>query len=280
VIAIAIAFAAARSRMRRADRDSIGLFAIVMVALVMVTGPLASWIFDPRGLSHGLSLILVNAIWLPTLTVLLGIAISAVRSSEQVLTILQQQVGDAEVAAWAAQEESTRIRKQLATTLHGSVQSRLLAAAVLMRQPSLVFDSGIEDPAIYLSGLMHELDAMAVADLRPLIERLAEVTKPWEALMTVDTVLGVVVDASLHDRIVHVVEEGLSNAYRHGGAMSVACTVMAEEGCVVVTISDDGSFSGVSGSPGMGSALLDSIAPGRWTLQRSERGGGALRVIL
>lgn len=280
VAMIAVAFSVARRRMRTSERDSGALFVIVMLALVIVTGPIASWIFDPRGLPTGLSLIIVNAVWLPTLTLLLGIAISALRSSEEVLVTLQRQVGDAEVAAWAAQEESTRIRKQLATSLHGSVQSRLLAAAGLMRQPTLLTDAGIEDPAALLSNLRRELDTREDVDSRPLSERLAEVAQPWEALMTISIDSEGEPDAELREHIVHVVEEGLSNAYRHGAATAVSCSVTMREGHVVISVRDNGSTTAEMSAPGIGSALLESIAPGAWALRRLDEGGCELLVTL
>lgn len=280
VTMIAVAFSVARRRMRTSQRDSGALFVVVMLALVIVTGPIASWIFDPRGLPTGLSLIIVNAVWLPTLTLLLGIAISALRSSEEVLLTLQRQVGDAEVAAWAAQEESTRIRKQLATGLHGSVQSRLLAAASLMRQPSLVTDPGIEDPVVLLSNLMRELDTRDDVDSRALSERLAEVARPWEALMTISIDSECEPDAELRDYIVHVVEEGLSNAYRHGAATAVSCSVTMRAGHAVISVRDNGSTTAEMSAPGIGSALLESIAPGAWALRRLDEGGCELLVTL
>jgi two-component system, NarL family, sensor histidine kinase UhpB len=280
VAMIAVAFSIARRRMRTSQRDSGGLFIVVMLALVIVTGPIASWIFDPRGLPTGMSLIIVNAVWLPTLTLLLGIAISALRSSEDVLVTLQRQVGDAEVAAWAAQEESTRIRKQLATSLHGSVQSRLLAAASLMRQPSVVTDIGMEDPAILLSSLLGKLDTRVDVDERSLRVRLAEVVHPWEALMSITTVSTCEPDADTREQIVHVVEEGLSNAYRHGAATAVSCSVTMREGHVVISVRDNGSDTAETSTAGIGSALLESIAPGAWTLRRRDSGGCELLVTL
>ena len=80
-----------------------------------------------------------------------------------------------------------------------------------------------------------------------------------------------------------VVEEGLSNAIRHGGAKEISVRVAegqegsAPGGDVVVVIEDNGSGPG-NGKPGLGSSLLDSVS-GTWELEATGS-GARLSVVM
>jgi len=81
-----------------------------------------------------------------------------------------------------------------------------------------------------------------------------------------------------------VVEEGLRNAIRHGGAQEIAVRVErsqpdsapGSEG-VVVVVEDNGGGPG-NGKPGLGSSLLDSVS-GTWELSATDS-GARLHVVL
>ena len=80
--------------------------------------------------------------------------------------------------------------------------------------------------------------------------------------------------------VVRVIEEGVSNAYRHGGASQVHVEVMREAGYLRVQVSDDGSGIDHTSKPGLGSAVLESLAPSAWSLRRSDDGCTILEVQL
>ena len=277
VVAIAIAFALGRAHVRRHAGSSIAAFVIVMLALVVITGPVASLLFDPRPWPAGAGLVLANALWLPFLAVCVGFIAAALRSSEEVLADLRSHVTEDEVAALAVHDERERLRRELATQLHGTVQSRLLAASAAPRD-SVLAASLLADLASAVGG------EQTGGDLAPrsLRERLDEVVRPWTALMQVGLAVDGRIDAAVADAVVRVVEEALANAYRHGGATAVTVVVALDGGQVVVTVADDGR--GADGSvaghrAGMGTALLDALAPG-WQRQPGPTGGAALTARL
>jgi signal transduction histidine kinase len=254
-------------------------FVVVMTTLVILTGPVAAALFDPRPLAASAPLIIINTVWLPLMTVATGIVVNAVRSSERVLATLTHQVDDEEIAAAAAQQEAQRIRRDLATRLHGNVQSRLLAAAGLMRQPALLQQAGITDPALLLQELTSGIDVSSGIDERSLTEQIDAITRPWSALMSITVNIVGDVDEQHASAVARVVEEGLANSYRHGSAREVRCDVQADGAEVLVVIHDDGRGDGRPQVPGIGSAVLNSLSSD-WSMQVLPEGGHRLTVRL
>ena len=262
VAAIAISFELGRAVVARYPTSSLLAFVVTMVVVVLLTGPVASVIFDNRAWPAGVSLVLVNSIWLPLLAVGAGFVVAVVRSSEEVLADLRDQVSDVEVEALAAHDERERLRRELATRLHGSVQSRLLAAAALPRAGTLP-DSTLND-LVEALGHGEGLESLDV--------RLDRIARPWAALMQVRISIGPETAGGLDDAIVRVVEEGLANAYRHGHASSATVTVDGDYTQCRVVIADDGVGVAEGARPGLGSAVLDSLAPGSWSLDAGPVG--------
>lgn len=262
VAAIAISFELGRAVVARYPTSSLLAFVVTMVVVVLLTGPVASVIFDDRAWPAGVSLVLVNSIWLPLLAVGAGFVVAVVRSSEEVLADLRDQVSDVEVEALAAHDERERLRRELATRLHGSVQSRLLAAAALPRAGTLP-DSTLND-LVEALGHGEGLESLDV--------RLDRIARPWAALMQVRISIGPETAGGLDDAIVRVVEEGLANAYRHGHASSATVTVDGDYTQCRVVIADDGVGVAEGARPGLGSAVLDSLAPGSWSLDAGPVG--------
>ena len=269
VAAIAICFEIGRAVVARHPTSSLLAFVVTMVVVVLLTGPAASVLFDDRAWPAGLSLVLVNSIWLPLLAVGAGFVVAVVQSSEAVLDDLRDQVSDVEVEALAAHDERERLRRELATRLHGSVQSRLLVAAALPRAGTLP------------DGMLNDL-VVALGDgegSESLDARLDRIAKPWAALMQVRISVGPDAAGGMDDAIVRVVEEGLANAYRHGRASTVTVMVERDGGYCRVVIADDGVGLAEGARPGLGSAVLDSLAPNSWSLDALPS-GARLTVLL
>lgn len=78
-------------------------------------------------------------------------------------------------------------------------------------------------------------------------------------------------------------EEGISNAIRHGEAanISIALSPMQDGrgAAVQVVIVDDGKGL-MPGNAGMGTALLDQACPGHWTLTQNAEGGCTLSATI
>jgi hypothetical protein len=246
---------------------------------VVVSGPVASLIFDPRPLQTSLNLIVTNSLWLPFVILLVTVVAGAVRASEQVIEQLTASVDDEEIRALAAVSEEERIRRDVASQLHGNVQARLLASAALMRQPALMRQLGIEDPAEVLLDIDDFTNPQSPA--RDFREQLGDVVRPWNALMQITVEIEVEdISPDLAESACRIIEEGLSNAYRHGGANTVDVSITKEGAGLRLLVQDDGSGPPSGSEPGLGSAVLDSLAGNSWSLTRSEEDRTVLEVLL
>jgi two-component sensor histidine kinase len=236
-------------------------FVVVMLATVIVTGPVASLIFDPRPIGSGTALIVANAFWLPLFTILISICIGAVRSGESVLLNLQAMVREDDIAARAAAQEMIRLKREVAESLH-SVQSRVYAARA----------QGSDQ--VILADLLSDPDASRSPE-----EILQSVITPWASLIDIQFQLPPDPLSLAQARSVkRVMQEGLANAYRHGGSSTCSILIAREGAALVVEITDNGDGQGKQLKPGLGSAILDEVTGGAWTLRNLPEDKGCSLV--
>jgi len=153
--------------------------------------------------------------------------------------------------------------------LHGAVQTRLIACGLMIEHAR----NNQDDVALNLALLEAIAVMQAPLPVASTGDALGvEVNRKvslWEGLCKFD----VQIDQCLNDlsnpesqEIGRVIEEGISNAVRHGGATHIALSIaQGLEGSVVVQLDDNGSGPG-GGKPSVGSALLTQISGGSWTL--------------
>lgn len=234
-------------------------FVVVMLATIIVTGPVASLIFDPRPLGSGTALILANAFWLPLFTILISICIGAVKSGELVLRNLQNRVTTDDIAARATEQEMLRLKRAVAESLH-SVQSRVYAARA----------QGSDQ--VILADLLSDPDASRSPE-----EILQSVITPWASLINIQLQLPRDLLSLAQARSVkRVMQEGLANAYRHGGASTCSIRIAREGAALVVEMIDNGAGKDPHSRPGLGSAILDEATGGAWTLRNLPDKGCSL----
>ena len=185
----------------------------------------------------------------------------------------------------AASRHSAQLARESARILHGSVQTRLIACAVAIEHTSEA-----EDAEAFQAAL-HEAQQILQSPMRG--EDIAEMTIAdevqrkvglWAGLCSIDVAISPEV-ATLNGRVARdvgrVVEEGLSNAIRHGRAKAMSVRVGSTgtdvaDG-VVVVVEDNGNGSG-DGERGLGSSMLDGVSS-RWELSALEP-GSRLRAVL
>ncbi len=200
---------------------------------------------------------------------------------------LTMDVDEAQLDALAANREFVRVSRELAQYVHGTLQSHLLATAFAVENAERS-----HDPALVTAAVEGARAAFArpgegtTGNGHDLADALAEQAAVWEGFVDLSTDI----DPSLFDLpgrraadIARVVEEAVSNSRKHGGARSVSVRVqrLEQDGgqSARVTVTDDGSGP-VDGPKGMGSSLLDEIAPGAWSLDRGRAGGAVLTATV
>lgn len=220
------------------------------------------------------------ALQTPITTLLIAMAVGAVRDRQQVLNALQERINVE--AAIVRRQGSNHDARRLSLFVHHSVQSELSALAMQVREAASTSDRTTMDQvrtsALERLHRMQELDAHAPPWLRDESgrERIAQVVDAWTGILRV--CLDLPEESAARSDQWHwaaqVIEEAVANAVRHGGADQVDIRLEIDSGALVVRIADNGTAS--MGSPdqrtGLGSQVLDRVAPANWSLEATEQG--------
>lgn len=259
-----------------------GVATVVMltVAYILIS-PVSYVLFDPGPVESALPIMVMNAIWLPTVVLLVAISAGAIASGELVLQQMAEDVNAAEIRGRAVAAERNDMLRDIAARLHGTAHSPIVAGTALL--------SGNEDPTAHERLVEYVGQAVAQMDSRDrsadLVARLRSIGAPWDGLVNVrvdvDPDVNVLVVKETSRRLIErIVEEGIANAYRHGGASQIVVEVLVEGGELVLRVIDDGIGPSAARQLGLGCRLFETAAPGHWSLTRGEVGGAVLLVHL
>lgn len=204
-----------------------------------------------------------------------GLAHAVNVAEKSVLSALTESISQAEIQAATLDREEARLRREIATTLHGTVGANLTAASMRLR--SAIFDGNtiVAVNALHEARQLVDQELSAIhldagADPAALIDHIAEA---WTGLVTIRGEVSVteplepVTMRALDD----VITEGVNNAVRHARARNILIRVLANDTNVLVEIIDDGHRT-PGPQPGLGSRILDQLAPGSWSLTASASG--------
>jgi len=196
----------------------------------------------------------------------------------EVLSRLRADHDDALSGQWALAERLALTSRQLGSELHGSLQTRLMVSAGALDRAADTGDTeGLIEALTHTMNVLREPfePSVAPASIESVIAQHAGL---WDGLMEIDTAVasGASVDSEATlAAIGAVVEEALSNAYRHGQA--TRASVVVEPG-PTVTVRDNGVGSaGGTDSTGMGLRRLRSLGTLEFT---PEPGSTRLTVHL
>jgi copper chaperone CopZ len=259
-----------------------GVATVVMLTVAYIlTSPVSYLLFDPGPVESALPIMLMNAIWLPTVVFLVAISTGAVASGEFVLQQMANDVNAAEIRGRAVAAERDDMLRDIAARLHGTAHSPMVAGTALL--------SHSDDPAAHERLVEYVGQAVAQMDSRDrsidLVARLRSIGVPWDGLVNVRVDIDpaantVVVKESTRRLIERIVEEGIANAYRHGGASQVAVEVRVQDSELVLLVTDNGSGPPSAREPGLGCRLFETAAPGGWSLRPGDSAGAVLIVHL
>ena len=246
----------------------------------------------PERLAHPVSL--AALVVLVFLLATLGAAMDRhLRSITEHASALARVVDDITHINNTLQEEIATENRRVALLLHGPVQGRLAAVALLLRLDGEAGRGGHpgDDTLARCRAILHPVvdDLTRVMDgtfedgaledrLTKLAERwrgLADVTPSW----TPDALAAVADSQSLRMWVFDIVEEGINNSVAHGDARNVEVNVSRDDDWLTVSVRDDGSGCGESTSPGLGLSAIGR-SPARLTLTAVPTGGSQLVVRL
>ena len=189
------------------------------------------------------------------------------------------------VQSIAASRQSARLARESARILHGSVQTRLIACAIAIEQAAEFSDVEAFQAALHEAGEILRAPTRSYEQAETtVVDEVQRKVGLWAGLCSIDVAMSpevAVMDGRLARDVGRVVEEGLSNAIRHGRAKVITVLVEPTESSaadgIVVVVEDNGSGPG-DGERGLGSSMLDAVSE-RWELSALEP-GSRLRAVL
>lgn len=276
VIVICAAF---NALMRRWPQRHAGIFVGGIVALQVLNIVIWQWRVWAWGPQGPLWLLIVS-LGLSVLAILVTSGFGSWRSEmHEMRDAFRASVTAETIAALARGHRVADVTRDVARELHGSVQTRLVACAMAMDRAS---SEG--DRAGLAAALAEAQEVLAVPLRMPtgatsVADEVHRKIALWGDLCEFSVDVDPAVENTVHaDLIGRVVEEGLTNAVRHGLATQIVVRVGLDEDCVLVEVSDNGAGPG-GGAAGLGSAMLDQATARRWRLER-EGGYTHLRAWL
>ncbi len=174
----------------------------------------------------------------------------------------------------ARSRQIVQIAQEASKVLHGAIQTRLIACAMVIERASATgnhkaFRNAIEEALKVLNTPL--APTQFASTIHQEVERKVSL---WEELcdFTVHVDIGELITAQESAVTVgRIVEEGIANAIRHGGATQVSIEVTVNDDTIKIVVTDNGS--GIkAGTPGMGSAFIQQASAGKWSLKALATG--------
>jgi len=289
-----------------------GVFAgytTVTVAVVLVVSALiGSWL--PRSRGVGIATLIMTPVLLVIVAVgfgqgiiqtqpdtvgafITGISASIVIGSmvivrrvtterQMLLDALQARIDEEGLAVLVQRADGDEWGRALGTFVHHSVQSELSALRLQLLEAAT--EPREEGRARARSEALERFDRLLTlqppwVQVRSGQKIIAEVAHAWAGIA--DVVITTTDGGTAEQWLAagNVVEEGVANAVRAGGARRVVVDVFLEVDALIVTIDDDGQGLERSAAAGLGTWWLDHVAPNAWE-RHSSAAGTRLRVRL
>ena len=208
--------------------------------------------------------------------------IPAMRAGQR--EILEQGIQTTSELAQIRARAEVRLRREkqrLAATVHGDLQSILMAAALRLQHPDTTRQDALSIVSEARATIARTLDEARVAEsvwpgLEELCQRLVD---SWSGVVEVtcqtDPLAREVVDHNqdLAETVWQVAREAVTNAVKHGRARSVNVKVGVSEDGHFLSFSavDDGTCDGTDELRGGGSRLFDAVSE-NWTRLSGDTG--------
>lgn len=174
----------------------------------------------------------------------------------------------------ATSRQVAQLARESARILHGSVQTRLIACAVAIERATVTRDVQAFQVALREArDVLTDPGTQEKVGSTTLDDEVQRKVALWSGLCVIEVEiagdLGALNGRTARD-VGRVVEEGLSNAIRHGDASVITVRISDSGGRPVIVVEDNGRGPG-TGRPGLGSSMLDSVSQS-WDLTPLAQG--------
>ncbi len=184
--------------------------------------------------------------------------------------------------ALALSQRLASVARETSQMLHGSVQTRLISCAMVIERASGTGDTDSLNAALNEAIAILEQPRNEPPTARSLNDEVVRKVDLWEGLCEVHILIdpgATSIDSESCVAIGRIVEEGLSNAIRHGKATSLAIEIERIDSLTVRVRVIDNGRGPQGGSLGIGSAYLGQTSGNRWSLTPTET-GSVLEVLV
>ncbi len=172
---------------------------------------------------------------------------------------------------------------EIATYLHGSLQAELTAIAMQLQQAATSGDAIGVRKMVKMAQIVINRDISEdfILHERSPLDKLNDFASAWRGIAEIKLSLADTENYSLDflSDVSQLVEEAVSSAVRFGLATAVEIKGQREGNYFHLMISDNGrpvngvnGASGASGAPGLGSRILDELAPQLWKRKFMDHG--------
>lgn len=218
-------------------------------------------------------------IWICQIILVSGFIFAVISAKSRIDQELNKLLGGIGPTYPLAQARSLFLNREMANYLHGAVQNKLIAASLRIQNLE-----GQEDR----QRIIEELDSLLASSAENFLNReasdiqmeIADIAYRWKAIVdigfNVNTNLGSNYQFDI-EVMSQLINEGITNAVRHGIASEIEILVETSSYGCKLTILDNGIGPRKS-RPGLGSHLFTSVAGSRWSLQQRPEGGSILEV--
>ena len=193
---------------------------------------------------------------------------------------LERQLSKEQLEAMLLKREEDRLSRELAKYLHGTIQSRLMASAMALEKAGRKGDKRAleKELAQAYESLRVPSASYFAAPEESFKAEINKVISKWNDLLNIK----VKIDKSIGDlapaksqEIGNAINEGLSNAFRHGGAANVKLNITRAKSGISVEMIDDGQGP-LGGKGGLGTEWFNAISGANWRLKPGKENKGSV----
>lgn len=224
---------------------------------------------------------LINVFWCALITIAVGISALYLTYEMEELAELDEEYSNKYQELLKLEQGQPRIAASLARYLHGTMQTRLIASAYRIKNLEIGVDA---------KRLEEELrNVLAHFDLPLNLEQshsgqnskelVDEILELWSPFLEISIKFNDLANTKVEivSSICEVINEALSNAFRHGNATKVCIEIESRGDQLSLEIADNGS-NYHEAAPGLGMSIYDRLAT-NWSLSR-EGSSTVLKVAI
>lgn len=187
------------------------------------------------------------------------------------------EVDEERVVAIAKSRKAADFAREMSRVLHGAVQTRLMVCSLMIERARNSNDEAALGLALMEAVAILQTPVEPVESQETIKGEIDRKVALWDGFCSIVVEMDPHLGDSPHvaaREVGRIVEEAISNAVRHGNASNITVRVSFDAiGTVSVMVVDDGVSelaqpTGITHGAGVGSAILDQITGGNWTLTR------------